>query len=131
MLLCKREEGKKEGKEKGEKEGGKERGKERGRATTPMSFTEPSLFVHSNSWILNKYRINLASNHLKPSGNLYSIISIGKKKKNQKIISFLFTSFFPNTTGLIQEARRKRAITVPCTLTLVKAGMVMGILVPC
>lgn len=95
MLLCKREEGKKEGKEKGEKEGGKERGKERGRATTPMSFTEPSLFVHSNSWILNKYRINLASNHLKPSGNLYSIISIGKKKKIRKSFPSCLLLSFP------------------------------------
>lgn len=30
------------------------------------------------------------------------------KKKNQKIISFLFTSLFPSTTGLIQEAKRKK-----------------------
>lgn len=66
VLLRKREEGKKEVKEKGEKEEGKEGGKERGRATIPVSFIEPSLFINLNSLIVNKYRINLASNYLKP-----------------------------------------------------------------
>lgn len=50
--------------------------------------------------------MNLASNYLKPSGNLYAITSICKKSNS-------FPScLFPIIATLTQEARR--GITVPC-----------------